>query len=171
MRQMSPRLREARTAYFLVAIALLGSLVPSAGAGAAERPVPRIVFSAEAPVVGDEQIYSIEPSGRRIAQLTVGPGTASDPQPSPDGRWIAFLRHESISTSIWVMRPNGSGQREIVERGRDPAWMPDSRRIAYVALGAKGDHLGIRAIGADGSGNRLVVSGPGSSPVWSPDGR
>jgi Tol biopolymer transport system component len=157
----------------IVALVLAIGLAPAA-AGAPEKSATRIFFSSafvyndshygRAP---DRQIYSIEPSGRGAAQLTFGATPASSPLPSPDGRRTVFSRQKSL----WVMKPDGRGQRRLVVSGIEPTWTPDSRRIAYVALGPTGERLGIREIGADSKGDHLLVRGGMSGPAWSPDGR
>jgi Tol biopolymer transport system component len=162
----------------LVALGVVGLLaaVPFASAGASgDARTTRFVFSAvaayERPTFKrDQQIYSVEPNGAGLAQLTFEPEAASDPLPSPDGRWIAFIRLPSPNApSIWVMRADGRGQRRLAARGHSPAWAPDSSALAYV-------HGGIREVRADGRGRRVLVpyregrAAP-SAPVWSPDGR
>jgi dipeptidyl aminopeptidase/acylaminoacyl peptidase len=158
-----------------IVLLVLAIVLAPAASGGSEKPKPatRIFFSAafvyndshgRAP---DRQIYSIEPSGRGAAQLTFGATPASSPLPSPDGRRIVFSRQKSL----WVMKPDGRGQRRLVVSGIEPAWTPDSRRIAYVALGPTGERLGIREVGADRKGDRLLVRGGMSGPAWSPDGR
>jgi Tol biopolymer transport system component len=126
----------------------------------------RLVFAAT--VVGRQaQIYSIDPSGRGAAQLTVASQSSSDPVPSPDGTQVAFERQGSL----WVMRLDGRGQRLLARSAIDPAWMPDSRRIAYVEVNDVDESLGIRVVGVNGRGDRLLVSGEAFGPEWSPDGR
>jgi Tol biopolymer transport system component len=156
-------------------VAVLGCLISSMPCAATAREVQgpsprepgmRLVFAAT--VVGlRTQIYSIAPSGRVPAQLTFSSEPASNPVPSPDGAHIAFER----SDALWVMRPDGSGQRLLARNAIDPAWTPDSRRIAYVRVDADEQSLGIRAIGLGGRGARLLVGGHAVSPSWSPDGR
>ena len=157
------------------AVAVLGGLLlvmPSAAAArevqgsSPRKPAIRLVFSAT--VVGlRTQIYSIAPSGRAPAQLTFSSEPASNPVPSPDGAHIAFER----SDALWVMRPDGRGQRLLARNAIDPAWTPDSRGIAYVSVDAGEQSLGIRAVGLDGRGSRLLVRGDAVSPSWWPDGR
>jgi len=147
----------------LVAV-LLAASAPSAQSRSPGKGTPRLVFAATVAYVEGNpqtQIYSVEPSGRRAAQLTFGAKAASAPLSSPDGRGIVFER----GGSLWAMRPNGSGQHVLVEDASQPAWTPDSRRIAYVA----GD--GIHVIGIGGTGDRVLVSGRAKSPAWSPDGK
>ncbi|MDO9323947.1 MAG: S9 family peptidase, partial [Methanoregula sp.] len=64
------------------------------------------------------------------------------PSPSPDGSWIVFpLRSTDLAankglTSLWIIRPNGTGQRQLTYRpGNDaePCWSPDSTAIYYLS--------------------------------------
>jgi Tol biopolymer transport system component len=162
-----------RGARLIVVIAALVTFAGSVvGAGAAsEQHATRVVFSAafvyndmHAP---DRQIYSVSSSGGALAQLTFGAQPASNPLPSPDGRHIVFSR----GASLWVMGPDGRGQRLLAARGAEAAWTPDSHAIAYVALAMEDRPTGIRSISANGASGRLLVRGSVSSPAWSPDGR
>ena len=157
----------------VVGVGLL-ALVPPPAAGR-EAPAPssrhgpatRLVFAATV-VGGNSQIYSITPSGEAPAQLTFGTKSATGPLPSPDGTHIAFER----GGAIWVMRPNGTGQRLLVAHGTAPAWTSNSRRIAYVATTGQNESLGIRTVALDGTKGRMLVAGADvGDPAWSPDGR
>ena len=70
-------------------------------------------------------------SGQR--RLTRNPARDMDPAWSPDGRRIAFDR--GGTQQIWLMNPDGSGQRSLTPaagwRSRDPDWSPDGRKIAF----------------------------------------
>jgi Tol biopolymer transport system component len=158
-----------------VAVVGVGLLaLASSAAAAREAAAPssrhqratRLVFAAT--IVGVKtQIYSIAPSGRAPAQLTFSKDPASHPVPSPDGLHIAFERDDAV----WVMRPDGSSQRVLARNAIEPAWTPDSRRIAYVSVDAQEHRLGIRTVGLNGAGRRLLVGGEAAGPSWSPDGR
>ena len=163
----------------LIPLALVASLALAVGirgeaatggvrsAQAASVRATRLVFDAA--VVRDQsQIYSLDPSGRRRAQLTFGTGPAAGPLPSPDGAHIAFER----GGAIWVMRPNGTGQRLLAAHGIAPAWTSNSRGIAYVATTGQNESLGIRTVALDGTKDRMLVAGADvGDPAWSPDGR
>jgi hypothetical protein len=58
----------------------------------------------------------------------------SGPQFSPDGAWIAFTdRSLDRFRAIKLIRPDGTGERELVKRngGSGLAWTPDGRAIVY----------------------------------------
>jgi dipeptidyl aminopeptidase/acylaminoacyl peptidase len=124
------------------------------------------------------------------------PGQA-DPvaQPSPDGKWIAFLSDRDGWDHLYVMAADGArtvdaarrlqpGGTEPIQitKGRFEVWRPtwsrDSTRIAFDANEPDhpGDrHLGIATLGADPAHATvtMITSGHGTdtAPVWSPDGR
>ena len=65
---------------------------------------------------------------------------ASDPQISPDGRQIAYVRRsndimtDKTRSSIWLVDVATGQQRPIAASSGDhfePAWSPDGRRLAY----------------------------------------
>jgi dipeptidyl aminopeptidase/acylaminoacyl peptidase len=110
------------------------------------------------------------------------PGQA-DPgaQPSPDGRWIAFLSDRDGWDHLYVMPARGGAATQIT-KGRfevwRPSWSPDSTRVAFDANAPDhpGDrHLGVATIGQDPARATVtaITSGTGTNiaPIWSPDSR
>jgi imidazolonepropionase-like amidohydrolase/Tol biopolymer transport system component len=99
-----------------------------------------------------DQIYAIERLDRvtgRTDRFVRGPGGSIRPTPSPDGRWLAFVRRVRFKTVLFVKdlvsgheRPLYDGlDRDMQEtwaiHGVYPAmaWMPDSRAIVVWAGG------------------------------------
>jgi TolB protein len=87
---------------------------------------------------------------------------------------IAFVRCCGPETGIYVIRPDGTGERRVFDplgddAPLDPAWSPGGGQIAYVP-GAP--HKGVWVMRANGAKPRRVTSGKGDSlfPSWSPDG-
>ena len=110
-------------------------------------------------------IANIDGSGTR--PLDVGELLASEPDYSaPDGAEIVFVGQAAGSgaTGLYVVRPDGTGLRTIVEPSNlipvVPRWSPDGSRIAYSAYGADyqtgGSLLRAYVVGADGRSNRLL---------------
>ncbi|MBI3490330.1 MAG: S9 family peptidase [Acidobacteria bacterium] len=111
-------------------------------------------------------------------------------QPSPDGKWVAFLSDRDGWDHLYVMPAPGSSARLSAERTGDaiqitkgkfeawrPTWSPDSTRIAFDAN--EPDHYGDRHLYvATLAGNpahatiAAITTGRGTdiAPAWSPDG-
>jgi len=111
----------------------------------------------------------------------------SDPQLSPDGERVAFVRtvpadDESYESTVCVARLGGDGDAETgrVRRltatdGRDeaPRWSPDGSRLAFTSTREdREERAQLWVLPVDGDEATLVtdVAGAVSSPAWSPDG-
>ena len=57
----------------------------------------------------------------------------TNPQFSPDGRWLAYTSDESGKTEVYVRPFPGPGQKRLVssEGGTEPRWRGDGREIFY----------------------------------------
>jgi dipeptidyl aminopeptidase/acylaminoacyl peptidase len=108
-------------------------------------------------------------------------GSGSGAQPSPDGKWIAFLSDRDGWDHVYVM-PAAGGEAMQITKGKfeawRPSWSPDSTRIAFDANepdkpGTR--HLGVATIGGDPhkATVAMITTGRGTniSPMWSPDGK
>jgi Tol biopolymer transport system component len=110
-----------------------------------------------------------------------------DPAWSPDGAWIAYRFGQGYGKGVLVLRglalvrPDGSGFRQVTRLGGDPSWSPDGRRIAYTELDRPGNiftemtggsEQGISIVGRGGSHRiRLTTRRGDRDPAWSPSGR
>lgn len=105
----------------------------------------------------------------------------TDPQISPDGRWIVYvrramdIRNDEVTKSLWLMASDGSVHRPLsnaANSGSLPRWSPDGKRIAWIAAdGARGSQIFMHWLDAGTSG---IISRLPESPqnlAWSPDGR
>ncbi|MEM9501396.1 MAG: S9 family peptidase [Pseudomonadota bacterium] len=105
---------------------------------------------------------------------------ATDPQISPDGDTIAYVRRQNdIMTdravnSIWLIDVESGEQRPFAGRNGgafSPRWSPDGSRVAYVSTEGGSAQLWVKWL--DG-GEAVKLTGLPNSPsgvTWSPDGR
>jgi dipeptidyl aminopeptidase/acylaminoacyl peptidase len=106
-----------------------------------------------------------------------------DPQVSPDGSRVAFVRvnvdskKEKYETSLWsVSTRGGEVPRRMTNGPRDsaPRWSPDGKRLAFIRVidkdGKPQPQIHLLSLG--GGEPRAITSLPkgASSPAWSPDG-
>jgi dipeptidyl aminopeptidase/acylaminoacyl peptidase len=72
----------------------------------------------------------------------IGMGRISDPQFSPDGKWIAFVvtYHHKVenttNSNIYLIASNGGEVRQLTSARRsnyNPRWSPDGKQIAFVS--------------------------------------
>jgi Tol biopolymer transport system component len=156
-------------------IAALISVVASAliaGAPTAQAAFPgengKIAFSAFRN--GNMDIYTVNPDGTGLQQITSDPAWDSDPVWSADGLHIAFMR----DIYIYTMDADGTGARLVYgpldyATGR-PTWSPDGTQLAF----SDSYYDDIYTIGIDGQGRTRVIThyNPHTSndPAWSPDG-
>jgi dipeptidyl aminopeptidase/acylaminoacyl peptidase len=105
---------------------------------------------------------------------------AADPQVSPDGRGIAYVRMgydiktDRARGSIWLVGVDGKNERPLssAPSSGSPRWSPDGARIAYISRAADGSAQLFMYWTANGV--TAPISNFTDSPsglAWSPDGK
>ncbi len=123
---------------------------------------------------GEWQIYTVNPDGSDLRQLTTDAGSKFTPMWSPDGRQIAYRFWDGTRWAIYGMNADGSNPHPIGQSTTSDfsaAWSPDGTQLV-VGSGTSWDACDIYLMNADGSNRRLVANTgqTASSPVWWPDG-
>jgi dipeptidyl aminopeptidase/acylaminoacyl peptidase len=104
----------------------------------------------------------------------------SDPQISPDGRWVAFtvqtidVAANRKPQQIYIVPLEGGAPRQITHDGQSngrPRWSPDSKRLAYVS--DRGGSSQIWLMDPDGSNAKQVTNfaAEADGELYSPDGK
>ena len=112
-----------RTRCRILSVALaLGALLVSAPAPA------RAQAGAETGPLEPADIFDLE--------------TVADPQISPDGEWVAYVRQRAdVMTdrrfsNLWIVRTDGTGHRPLTTGDHSegsPRWSPDGGRLDFVS--------------------------------------
>ena len=92
------------------------------------------VVAYTADIGGARQLctLSLRGTGTSPTQLTASQEGVSDPQWSPDGRRLAYVR----DGEIWIVDADGSRETLVVAKqggGREPRWSPDGHRVAFLS--------------------------------------
>lgn len=160
------------------AVAVAACVVAPAGAEAAfPGPSGRIYFTAPTGPAPGSDVWSIEPDGSGLVNLTDlpgGPGEGHDPSVAPDGT-VAFVVGAGTDGEIWAMGGDGSAPRRLTHDSyadRTPAFSPDGARIAYASDRGEATAADLWTIAADGSDARPLLTAPGDDlwPQYSADG-
>jgi Tol biopolymer transport system component len=148
-------------------LALVALVVPAAAAAAGGGAV---VFSKSSTVDGKAKggLYAVKEG--HLNQLTEDP-TDSEPNFSPDGRTIAFVRNGDV----YSVRPDGSGQRHLTsgpEVDSMPKIAPNGRYLVFERRGALGGPSGLYSVRVGGGGlHAVATSGDNHEATFSPDGK
>ncbi len=105
---------------------------------------------------------------------------ASDPQISPDGNKVVFVRNfmdimtDRGRSNLWVINSDGTGERPLTTGNKNyssPRWSPDGTRLLYISNVDGASQLYARWMD-DGQTAKLtnLTKSPGGL-AWSPDGK
>jgi TolB protein len=143
---------------------------------------------------GDFEIYTMNPDGSGLTDVSNDPGADFQPAWSPDRSQIAFSRVDLTGNqNVWIMNADGTEQHRITTVDGDgtglatlaggpndqasPHWEPNGHRVAFMGetapVGQANLHdLSLYLINQDGTGLTQLTTPQGNEwfPRWSPDG-
>jgi dipeptidyl aminopeptidase/acylaminoacyl peptidase len=104
----------------------------------------------------------------------------SDPQISPDGKWVAYVvsvvdkPSNKSNTDIWIIPSGGGEARRLTDspkHDRHPRWSPDGKQILFESN--RGGSYQIYVQDANGTEAKQLtsISTEANQAVWSPDGK
>jgi TolB protein len=97
---------------------------------------------------GTQQIYVMSASGGAANRISFGEGRYSTPVWSPRGDYIAFTRVANGQFTIGIIKPDGSGERDLVTgfHNEGPTWAPNGLFVMFFRNISGAPHLFMRDI-------------------------
>lgn len=107
----------------------------------------------------------------------------SDPQLSPDGRWIAYTIAETDkaankrTSQVYLISTDGGEPRAVTndkQSSHSPRWSPEGKRLAFVSARDGESQIWTIELAEAGTGPLRKLSSittGADGPVWSPDGK
>lgn len=155
-----------------LALAAIPAAIQAQSSPPEQQPVPMSAAAQGSDRTGPNRTFT----GEDLFDLTI----ASDPQISPDGSRIAYVRRQNdimqdrAVSSIWMIDVASGEQVPFAGQDGDafsPHWSPDGTRVAYVSTANGGAQLWVKWLE---NGEAVQLTGLPNSPssiAWSPDGR
>jgi TolB protein len=111
--------------------------------------------------------------GTGAKRISFGDGKYGTPVWSPRGDLIAFTKMHGGRFYVGVMRPDGSGERVLVEawHAEGPTWAPNGRVLMYFkeTPSSRGSIPHLYSIDLTGYNEREIQTPTeASDPAWSP---
>jgi Tol biopolymer transport system component len=122
-----------------------------------------------------ESLWSLPMAGGKAKRLTDPMLEPSRPDWSPRGDLIAFQGFKGGTFHIWLMKPDGSGVRQLTDGhgdDREPRISPDGTKVVFASDRAmKGNYdIWVADIVSGKLSQKTFGSEEEYEPTWSPDG-
>jgi Tol biopolymer transport system component len=125
-------------------------------------------------------LRSQELSGRLTAMDEFQLQTGTDPQISPDGKKIVYVRRfadpmtDRRYANLWIINADGSDHRPLSTGNRNdvsPRWSPDGSRLAYLSDADGKQQIYIRWMDGGQTARVTNLEQTPEAISWSPDGK
>ena len=137
-----------------------------------------ILLGLPMPASAEEKIQ--EKSDRLTAMDVFNLQYAADPQISPDGKRIVYVRqfadvmNDKRQSNLWIVTVDGGDNRALTSGNssdNSPRWSPDGTRIAYISDRDGKPQLYVRWMDSGQTAALTNLENAPSDIAWSPDGK
>jgi dipeptidyl aminopeptidase/acylaminoacyl peptidase len=142
--------------------------------------VAPLIAAAIVAISAPPSLRSEETPNRLTAMDEFQVQTATDPQISPDGKKIVYVRHFADSqtdrryANLWIINADGSDHRPLTTGNRNdmsPRWSPDGVRLAYLSDADGKQQIYVRWMDTGQTARVTNLDQPPEAVNWSPDGK
>ncbi|MCP3996346.1 MAG: hypothetical protein GY722_15000 [bacterium] len=157
----------------LSVVALLMGVLAVAPAGADAEIGGGGVIAFASTRDGDGDIWTVQPDGSELTNLTETTTNEIHPFWSPDGSQLVFVSDRTGNQELFVMNADGSAPAQLTDDAADdwgPVWSPDGSAIAFVSN--RSGSYQVWQIDSDGNNPDQLTDLGGNGaywPSWSPD--
>jgi Tol biopolymer transport system component len=121
----------------------------------------------------NNQIYMANADGSNVLALSAGPRD-SDPQLSPDGKTIVFVRSSDYFSALFAVDVDNGRETQLTDYSNDlePAWSPDSQRLIFTT--SRDGFQELYTMSPDGTELQRMTSNERQNDLYasySPDGQ
>jgi acylaminoacyl-peptidase len=105
---------------------------------------------------------------------------ASDPQVSPDGQQVVYVRNfmdvmkDKHRSHLWIINVDGTEHRPVTggdANESSPRWSPDGKRLLFVSTAGGSPQLHCRWMDTSQTAQLTRLASPPTDAAWSPDGK
>ena len=114
---------------------------------------------------GKAQLYTVSAMGGAMRRIsTAGVPNATEPDWSPDGKWLAFTTLMG-GFQICLVKAGG-GEAHVLVEGEDPTWAPNSRAIIFCKGRDHGKQLSLLDVPSKQVKDVARILESNSQPSW-----
>jgi dipeptidyl aminopeptidase/acylaminoacyl peptidase len=148
------------------------------------RPRPSLAilrWSLAAALLGCSLCAEAEEKSDRLTPMDVfNIQYAADPQISPDGKRIVYVRQfsdimtDKHESNLWIINFDGTGQRALTTGNysdSEPRWSPDGTRVAYISDRDGKPQIYVRWMDTGQTAKLTDLVNAPTGIEWSPDGK
>jgi len=147
------------------------------------RPNVRCCFALLAAILGvsaSPTLKAQEASNRITAMDEFQIQLPTDPQISPDGKKIVYVRRfadaatDKRYSNLWIINTDGTDQRPLTTGNRSdhmPRWSPDGTRVAYLSDADGKQQIYVRWMDTGQTARITNLENSPDAINWSPDGK